>query len=93
MLAYTSGTIKEQAVRLAHQPYADGQPLGATQLLLDLTEGLQVIGHLLHVVGVADLESSFLIEQIGQCGLRALDPGWMYPSGQPILTTCAAVRL
>jgi len=35
--------------------------------------GLQVFGHRLHCVGVADLESSFLIEPIGQCGLRTFN--------------------
>ena len=60
---------------VAQQPHADRQPLGVTQLLLNPAEGTQVIGHLLHIVSVSDLESGFFVEQIGQGGLRALDLG------------------
>lgn len=57
----------------ARQSKADRQALRVTQLSLHPAECAQVVGDLFDIVGVADLEARFLVEQFGQRGLGALE--------------------
>ena len=43
------------------------------QLGLHPAKGAQVVGDLLHIVGVVDLEAGLFVKQVGQGGLGAFD--------------------
>ena len=58
---------------VTQQPHAHGQPGGVAQVVLHEAEGAQVVGDFLDVVGVADGEAGFFVEEIGERGLRAFD--------------------
>jgi hypothetical protein len=65
--------IQQATVCLAQQAHTDGQPFGVAQLLLRPTESTQVVGHFFDIVAIADLETCFFVEQVGQRGLCTLD--------------------
>ena len=69
LLACAARAIKQQLVRVAQQAHADGQPFGVAQLFPDQAESAYVVADFGHIIGIADLETRFLIEQVGQRGL------------------------
>lgn len=34
---------------------------------------MEIVGDFLYIIGVADFETHFFVEQVGQCGLRSFD--------------------
>ena len=51
-----------------------GNPFGVAQLFPDQAESAYVVADFGHIIGIADLETRFLIEQVGQRSLSALNP-------------------
>ena len=73
LLSGAAHPVEQQPMCLAQQANADRQALRVAKLPLHPAEGADVVRHLLDVVGVGDLQAGFLIEQVRQRGLRALD--------------------
>ena len=72
-LAGTSRPIEQPPMGLAQQANAERQAMRVAQLPLHPAEGALIVGDLLDIVGVADLQTGFLVKQVGQRGLGALD--------------------
>jgi hypothetical protein len=62
--------VEQPPVGLAQHAYADRQALPVAQLRLHPAKGTQIIGDLFDVVGVADLEPGFLVEQVWSAWLE-----------------------
>ena len=57
---------------IAHEADTDRQPVGIVEVFAHKTIGAHIVGNFLDIVRIADIEASFLVEQVSQGSLSTL---------------------